>query len=252
MLPRSFRSSPRMAVRVYVDFDGTITKEDVGNAFFLRFGGEGCSTTVREYREGRIAAQECFRRETASIGELELSAAKAFLDTQDIDESFVPFVRYCKERSFPVTIVSDGLDYYIRHILARHDLGSLDFFSNVLTLEPSRRTGWAAVNIEFPFADEECDRCACCKRNILLTRSAEQDVIVFVGEGYSDRCPARFADIVFARDELQTFCQRENISYYLYSSFRDVVARLEILQERGLLRQRPRAGQERRRAFQQG
>jgi 2-hydroxy-3-keto-5-methylthiopentenyl-1-phosphate phosphatase len=241
-----------MTVRVYVDFDGTITKEDVGNAFFQRFGGEGCRATVREYREGKISAQECFRRETASIGKLELSAAKSFLDTQEIDESFVPFVRYCNERGFPLTIVSDGLDYYIRHILTRYNLGSVEFVSNVLTLEPSRRSGRAAVNIEFPFADEECDRCACCKRNIILSRSAEEDVIVFVGEGYSDRCPARFADIVFARDTLQTFCQRENISYYLYSSFRDVLARLEILQERGPLRQRPRAGQERRRAFQQG
>jgi 2-hydroxy-3-keto-5-methylthiopentenyl-1-phosphate phosphatase len=241
-----------MTVRVYVDFDGTITREDVGNAFFRKFGGEECVAMVHDYREGRISAQECFRREAASIGELDLAAANTFVDRQPIDETFIDFVRYCRGHEFSITIVSDGLDYYIRRILGRYDLDTVEVFSNTLIFEPSHRIGWAAVSVLFPHADSECDRCACCKRNILLTRSAEQDIIVLVGEGYSDRCPARFADIVFARDELQTFCQSENISYYLYSSFRDVIARLELLREHGPLRHRPRAEQERRRAFLQG
>ncbi|MDH3251478.1 MAG: MtnX-like HAD-IB family phosphatase [Ignavibacteria bacterium] len=241
-----------MATRIYVDFDGTITREDVGDAFFRKFGGEECVTAVQEYREGRISARECFRREAASIGVLEVAAANALIDQQVIDESFIDFVRYSRERDFPLTIVSDGLDYYILRILSRHDVDAVEVFSNTLGFTPTGRSGWAAASVSFPYADAECDRCACCKRNIMLNRSAEHDVIVLVGEGYSDRCPAQFADIVFARDELQTFCQRENISYYLYSSFRDVVARLELLQEKGPLRKRASAEQERRRVFLQG
>ena len=57
--------------------------------------------------------------------------------------------------------------------------------------------------------------------------SADDDVIVFIGEGYSDRCPARYADIVFAKDELLSYCQQENISYFEYQSFSDITKRLQ-------------------------
>ena len=38
-------------------------------------------------------------------------------------------------------------------------------------------------------------------------------MIVYVGDGYSDRCPVQYADIVFAKGDLQTYCQEQNISY---------------------------------------
>ena len=61
---------------------------------------------------------------------------------------------------------------------------------------------------------------------------------------------ARYADIVFAKDDLQAFCQRENISYYLYESFHDVTGRLTELLDRRQLRKRRRAELKRMEAFQ--
>jgi 2-hydroxy-3-keto-5-methylthiopentenyl-1-phosphate phosphatase len=61
----------------------------------------------------------------------------------------------------------------------------------------------------------------------MLTASADDDLIVYIGEGYSDRCPARFADIIFAKDELLRFCQRENISYFAYATFADIQDRMK-------------------------
>jgi len=103
--------------------------------------------------------------------------------------------------------------------------------------------------LSFPYANAECDRCACCKRNIMLTQSAENDVLVYIGEGYSDRCPAGYADVVFAKDILQTYCQAENISYHPYLSFRDIRRALEQLLLRGHLRKAYRAEVRRREAF---
>ena len=50
---------------VFIDFDGTITHNDVGDALFERFGGSRSLEAVSDYREGKLSAVECFRKETS-------------------------------------------------------------------------------------------------------------------------------------------------------------------------------------------
>lgn len=213
-------------VRVFIDFDGTITREDVGDAMFERFGGERCRTIVAEYRQGQLSAVDCFRRESEACGIVEIDSLNMFLDRCEIDRTFIDFVSFCDLNGLVSCILSDGMDYYIRWILERHGLGHVQTFSNVLRFEETGEQGKARFRPEFPYRDEVCDRCACCKRNHLATLSADDDIIVYVGEGYSDRCPAGYADIVFAKDELLTYCQSANISFFEYVTFADITERL--------------------------
>jgi 2-hydroxy-3-keto-5-methylthiopentenyl-1-phosphate phosphatase len=85
----------------------------------------------------------------------------------------------------------------------------------------------------------------------MLTQAGDDDIIAYVGEGYSDQCPVQYADIVFAKDALQTFCQRMNISYYVYSSFGDVIERLNVLLAKKRLHKRLTADVKRRDIFMQ-
>lgn len=236
-----------MALKVFVDFDGTITREDVGNTFFKEFGGEKCDEYVAAYKAGDISAKTLFRMEVEAIGLLDETRADEFLRRLHIDESFKNLVEFCRSRGMELCIVSDGLDYYISKMLLQHGIGGVEFFAN--KLEIVREYGMLRLTINFPFDDAECTRCACCKRNIMLTRSGDDDIMVYVGEGYSDRCPAQYADVVFAKDELQRFCQENNISYFLYGSFNDVVTRLEELLSRKKLKKRREAEMKRKEAF---
>lgn len=237
-----------MACRVFVDFDGTITRTDVGNAFFECFGGPECGRLVAEYRQGTLSAVDCFRKEVAAVGSVNSGEACTFVRRQQTDPSFPAFVAFCRANGMDVCIVSDGLDYYIGEILNAIGTGDIPFYANHLVMTPDG-AGNAALSIAFPHTDAECTRCACCKRNLMITRSAEEDVIVLVGEGSSDRCPAQYADIVFAKDVLQTYCQQQNISYFPYASFGDVTCRLSALHGAGQLRKRRRAEVMRRQAF---
>ena len=238
-----------MPLRLFVDFDGTLTRGDVGNIFYRTFGGAACDELVKRFRAGEINARECFRGEAKAMGRVSPGALGDLVDAQEIDPSFKGLVAFCRDRGVELLIVSDGLDYYIRRILARNDCGEVPFVSNSAALVRPGEDKCAEVSVAFPHSDAGCDRCACCKRNIMLTRSAEEDIIAYVGEGFSDRCPVRYADIVFAKDVLQTYCQDENISYYEYATFDDVVARLRTLLDRSRLRPRARAEAERRAAF---
>ena len=143
------------------------------------------------------------------------------------------------------------LDFYITEILAANNL-KVPFFANRAEITPGSIPETCSLRVDFPYADEECTRCACCKRNLMLTQSADEDVIVLIGEGYSDTCPARFADIVFAKKELQKFCQARNISYLPYVDFSDVVRRLEAMTADGRpLRRQSGAALRRRAAFRE-
>ena len=155
-----------------------------------------------------------------------------FLDNQEIDSTFAGFVNFCRERALDMYIVNDGMNYYIDRILKKNGLHNVPYFSNRLELVPLNGSSKVRFKPTFPFRDEVCDRCACCKRNHMLTMSGDDDVIVYVGEGYSDRCPARYADIVFAKDDLLKFCRQENISYFEYRTFADVQLRLESILSR--------------------
>ena len=232
---------------LFIDFDGTITREDIGDSFFEHFGGTVCREHVASYRKGEISAQECFRREAAAMRPFTEEEAREFLKAKELTPGFPEFVAFCRERKIPFHILSDGLDYYIGKILDGAGLTGLSVFSNHLALRPSADGKWQG-EFRAGLPDAECDRCANCKRNILLRLSGEEHCIVYVGEGYSDRCAAQYADIVFAKDDLQRFCQKENISYLPYTDFHDLRAAIEGL-ARKRLRKRRRAELKRREAF---
>ena len=237
-----------MALKIFIDFDGTVTQQDIGNAFFRKCGGDVCTGYVAAYRAGEISAKELFCSEAAAIGEMDESMAMEFLRGQKIDSSFARFVEFCRLQNIEFYIVSDGLDYYISEILSCNGIEGVSFFANRIERVPAEN-GFVRLAVSFPYDDAECSRCGCCKRNIMLTNAGEEDILVYIGEGYSDRCPVQYADIVFAKDELQKFCQDMNISYYLYNSFDDVVWRLDELLGRKKLRPRREAEMKRREAF---
>ena len=236
-------------IRLFIDFDGTITRDDVGNLFFRTFGGPGCDDLVRRYREGQLSAVELFRAEGAAIGVLDIESSRTFLDRCETDPGLPGLATFCRERGVDLQVVSDGLDYYIGALLARAGCGDIAYTSNRLLFESPGETGGAAFRLEFPYTDAVCDRCACCKRNVMLTRSADEDLIVYVGDGYSDRCPVQYADLVFAKGDLQTYCREENITYLVYESLDDVRVRLGRLLDGPGVRRRRQAMLRRRAVF---
>jgi len=216
-------------LKIFIDFDGTITKKDVGDALFINFGGKQCLDFIEEYRQGRMSAVECFQKECIACGSIDKKELDNFIDAQEIDETFKDFKLFCQKNNIEIFILSDGMDYYINHILKNNNITDVPFYTNHLQLESLDGSSRFLLKPSFPFTDENCDRCACCKRNHMLSLSADDDIIIYIGEGYSDRCPVRYADLVFAKDDLLKYCQQENISYFEYRSFADVTDRLKVL-----------------------
>jgi len=206
-------------IAVVSDFDGTITLRDVGHHFFEKYipDRNAHEELLEKWKIGLISSRDCLEKEIAWV-RAGLSDLDDFIENEPLDSFFKDFVDFCNRRKFEMMILSDGLDYYIDSILMKYGYGFIDYRSNHLVTDGDRITG-----VEFPwYMPELCDMCANCKKAHVDRLRDEGYFTVYIGNGYSDRCPSEHADMVFAKGDLLDHCEREKIDYIQFRNFRDV------------------------------
>ncbi len=202
---------------VLADFDGTVTREDVGAHLFNSFSKGKSKKIVSEWLKGRISSKECLERECELI-EITEAELKNFALSQKIDEHFSDFVDLCKWEKMDLAILSDGLDYYIKLILRKYHLDDIPFYSNAVRFEGKK------LIPEFPYYDKGCGNCGNCKKYHLENLRRPNQKVVYIGDGLSDKCAIKEADFVFAKNDLKAFCEKEKIDYFEFRDFRDVIS----------------------------
>lgn len=231
--------------KIFVDFDGTITREDTGDAIFSKFGHtETVQQVISDLLGDRISAKDCWLKLCESVGSINKNELDNFILGIEIDTTFHSFVEYCKKNNFDTFILSDGFDYYINIILQREQLGFIPVFSNKLEINEKSK-----LTPSFPFYDSGCTSSANCKRNHIINNSADDEFTVFIGDGNSDKYTVHFCDFVFAKDDLLKYCERERISYFPFNNFNDVIERMEILRQKKRLKKRHQAELKRRNVY---
>ena len=205
------------------DFDGTVCPVDVGSAVLSRFTRKSSDEIDREYVKTSIGSREAYRK-IAPLMTVSADCLRAYvLKRSRIDPFFAKFYRLAKKKGVDVKIVSDGLDFYIRAIMEKNRLGEIEFFSN--TVEFRRND---SLTFCFPQANELCGRCGTCKNKILNDHRLMYEKIIYIGDGHSDICPSRCADLVFAKDVLLQTCEEERTANYRpFHDFGEIVRYLK-------------------------
>jgi 2-hydroxy-3-keto-5-methylthiopentenyl-1-phosphate phosphatase len=209
---------------VVTDFDGTLMLEDVGDFLMDRL-------KVREQPETKLVSR-MFKEK--KIGSLEwIKVAYTFLapHQQIIDdlltqvrlrEGALEFLEFCRKMSIPVTVLSDGMEYYVRKLLDRYDIQVEQVIVN-----PIRYTGQGGYELGTQNRNEACRWCGCCKAEVVRSMKESGRQIVYIGDGSSDFYGSSFADWVFARGSLTGYLQQDEVPYYPFESFYDVLSVLE-------------------------
>lgn len=206
-------------VAIISDFDGTISRRDIGHHFFGAFIPDraGWLELLERWRIGLISSRECLEEEMARV-RADREDLDTFIGNEGLDPYFKDFIDFCDRRKYEVLVSSDGLDYYVDWLLTRSGLGFLVFNANHLVLDDTVFRG-----IEFPhYNTMACTRCGNCKRYHVERFRREGYCTVYVGNGYSDRCPAEHADVVMAKGELLEHCRAQKIDHVPFENFRDV------------------------------
>ena len=205
-----------------VDYDGTISLVDVGDALMARHYSDQAELARldRMYDEGKIGSRELMQWDMDVLPrDSEMLTREAAAMPQD--QAFPAFVAAVRERGAQVEIVSDGFGFYVESNLAA--LGVRDVF--IATNE--NRVGEGAAGMSFPFGHPSCFVCGTCKRERVRLHQAAGRVVVFIGDGTSDRFAAAHADMVFAKESLARICDSEGWPYIGWGSFSDVSAEVE-------------------------
>lgn len=234
--------------KVFIDFDGTITKKDVGAHLFLEFGDKAkVDNVLKDIIEGRVQGKDIWIDLLKTLHTIDLKEFIAFAKLIEIDQSFHELIRFLDRPDCEVFVVSDGMDFYIREIFQRENLLGLNWYANEFYINEHNKP-----YMVFPYTDEECKLCGNCKRNIVISNSADEDFTFYIGNGHSDTCAAQFCDYVFAKDDLLKYCEKNNVTFFPYDSFSDVQERLDKLFRRKYLKKRHQAELKRRSVYMQG
>jgi 2-hydroxy-3-keto-5-methylthiopentenyl-1-phosphate phosphatase len=187
-------------MQVFCDFDGTISVQDATDFILTRFADPKWQDIEEQWKQGAIGSAQCMQRQVALIRATrrQLDAA---LDEIEIDPSFPAFASYCRSQGIPLTVISDGVDYFIHRILARHRLPPLPVIANQLTIRG--HNGYTRHQLTSCFSEVTCQSAAgMCKCRCV---DAAIGTRVYIGDGRSDFCVANKPELVFAKGNLAEF-----------------------------------------------
>jgi 2,3-diketo-5-methylthio-1-phosphopentane phosphatase len=213
-MPAAATGSARRSWNILCDFDGTITPDDVIDGLLERFGLPGWQGLEDDWRAGRIGSRECMQRQVAL---LDVSAPEldAYLDAVTIDPDFRDFVDTARRAGHRVSIVSDGIDYAIHRILARHGLNDLPVAANHLEPGVSARR-WRLAS---PFESASC-LSGTCKCELVQKARGRNDVpVLLIGDGRSDFCASESVDFVLAKSKLIEHCRTTGTAHLPVAGF---------------------------------
>ncbi len=204
---------------VICDFDGTIAAADVQHVVFNRYAGDRWVPINEAWRRGEVSTEERSRRQWEMVRASQQEIAD-LVSPIPLDPGFAGFVEFCRQRSWPLHIASDGFDFYINSMLSAHGLADLSVFANHMT--------WTNSHPAMTFArpNPACCRLGNCKRLIVEEQRPAGGRIVFVGDGLSDACGAAAADLVFAKGLLARHCTESDIQYHAFKDFAEITASL--------------------------
>jgi 2-hydroxy-3-keto-5-methylthiopentenyl-1-phosphate phosphatase len=196
---------------IVIDFDGTITQDDLLDQIARDFGDPAVYQEVEDaLHAGTMPLREVITREYEPVTTPMPEAVAWVLEHVRVRPGFAELVESAQRAGWEVHVVSSGFEEFIGPVLAREGVDVAVHANRV----DARPDGWV-VEWRYP---ESCDHChESCKRELLPA-----GYVVYIGDGYSDRCAALASDRVFAMRGLARYLEERGAAFESFDDFRDV------------------------------
>ena len=205
-------------IAIQLDFDGTVTEEDVSFLLLDKFAGRGWRKYLEEYASGKISVGAFNRKVFGMVKAAEKTLTDFVLNSPRVKVStgLKEFIDYCKNKRIKVIIVSHGLTFYITAILNKVGIKGLEIHAAENAFSPDgmrvRYLGPDGMELEAGFKEAYTD---------MLKQKGYQ--VVYIGDGNSDIYPSRKADYVCATASLLKRCREEKFKCYPFNDFNGVI-----------------------------
>lgn len=215
-------------IRVFSDFDGTITEEDMILSFLKAENPPGWQEIVKRIMEKELTQGEGLKQlydliPSSLLPKLLLHVS----ETAEVRSGFSDFVQYCQERNFALNVISGGLEKFVRPLVELYGVTSV--WANQVD------SSQEYLKLRIPYScDDSCEghaveglHCAPCKPSIIRELAERGDFIIVIGDSVSDIPMAKIANFVFARGYLLKECERLGLPCASYETFYDVIEGME-------------------------
>jgi 2-hydroxy-3-keto-5-methylthiopentenyl-1-phosphate phosphatase len=211
-----------MKIAVQLDFDGTVTEEDVSFLLLDTYVGSVWRKHLKEYTEGRIPVGTFNKRVFGMVKAGREAMTELVLNSERvrIRPGFPEFLDYCRRREIKTVIVSNGLVFYIEAILDKLGLNGVEVYA------AQNRFSRDGMEVSYIGPDGTEMESGFKEAYTVLLKKEGYDVI-YVGNGASDIFSARSARYVFAVDELLKCCLQEQVPCTPFTDFFDVMRGLD-------------------------
>jgi 2-hydroxy-3-keto-5-methylthiopentenyl-1-phosphate phosphatase len=177
------------APSLILDFDGTLTLVDVGDALCARFAHPSWHDIDLQYARGELSLPEAQRRMWALFTASESDARAFALEVGVLRPGVDALLDRAEALGYALRLASGGFEFYIRAILGPERLAR---FASI----HANGARFSGSSMEPLFARGlECERCAVCKGRVVAQSGPGA---VYVGDGHSDTCAIGKAAHLFA------------------------------------------------------
>ena len=209
---------------VVCDFDDTTAMENVAEILLEEFGSSSWRHFRTRHQRNEISLMEYQELAFGTI-RADKDTLKEFVkQTATLRDGFKTLFEFCRAEGIPLVIASLGLDFYIEALLEKEGLETIPYFAADTTFTDQ------GIEYSYRYQWEECWQPGNCKCLVLdKYRKLGYKPVIFAGDGNSDICPAKKADLVFARRFLKTHLSENGLEFYKLSDFFQVVEVLKLI-----------------------
>ncbi len=210
--------------RMLLDFDGTLVGPNVAILLVEEFcpnGRELAHSVDLELHERKITLREAWARQAALLPADRIPEMAAWtVRHTPLRPGALELLALLRAHAVPTTIVSGGLDFYIRPVLKNAGI-DLPVLCDAMERGPDGR-----LKVLHPYGHATCRLCGICKAQVTRAVADAAHRTVFVGDGSTDRYAAEVADIVFARRRLKDYCDAAGVPFYPFEDFPPVTEQM--------------------------
>jgi 2-hydroxy-3-keto-5-methylthiopentenyl-1-phosphate phosphatase len=206
----------------FLDYDGTLTTHECNEIVLQRFTGDAWRPLDAEAQADRMSHAEVFDRQIGLIQAPREELLGALVAEAEPAPGLAAFLAELDARGGRPVIVSAGLREAIAAVWARENLPPVELHASELVGDGPQ--GGPPYRLVFSEVLGDCPRCGprSCKGAALRALRRPGETVLAFGDGPSDLCPARAADLTFARDHLAERCADEGLEWRPLNDFATV------------------------------
>lgn len=197
---------------VFCDFDGTVTNWESAEGLWELLLGNDFHIKMEQLIAQNSTTSRGIKELFGMVKSVEYPKILEYIKTLELRPGFCEFLDLLQKYDIPFVIVSGGIREMVEYVLKPYMHKITDYYCCDLNIEK-----------EFIQISSEYDDGIDLLRKEIPMSFYNYDKAIYIGDSYTDMNPATHSDIVFAKDRLEEFLIKNNLSYHKFDTFYDVI-----------------------------